>query len=63
MGRLNVSEKEAERKIRREDKLRSDNYHYYTGRMWGAAANFDLTLNTDLGEDYIEKCVMGALNQ
>lgn len=62
MGRLNVSEKEAERKIRREDKLRSDNYHYYTGRMWGAAANFDLTLNTDLGEDYIEKCVMGALN-
>lgn len=62
MGRLNVSEKEVERKIRREDKLRSDNYHYYTGRMWGAAVNFDLTLNTDLGEDYIEKCVMGALN-
>ena len=61
MKRLNISQKEAEHKIRKEDKLRSDNYHYYTGRMWGAAANFDLTLNTDLGEDYIEDCIRRAL--
>lgn len=61
MKRLNISQKEAEHKIRKEDKLRSDNYHYYTGRMWGAAANFDLTLNTDLGEDYIEECIRRAL--
>lgn len=53
MKRLGVDEKEAQHKIRREDKLRADNYRYYTGRIWGAASNFDITLNTDLGITYI----------
>ena len=57
MERLDISYKDAQRKIGREDKRRSDNYRYYTGRMWGAAANFDMTLNTDLGAEYIEKCI------
>ena len=59
--RLHISEKEAKQKIQKEDKWRADNYRYYTGRIWGAAGNFDLTLNTALGEDYIETCVKGAM--
>lgn len=55
--RLGIDERQAEAKIKREDKMRADNYRYYTRRMWGAAGNFDLTLNTDLGEDYIEKVI------
>ncbi len=61
MKRLNLSEKEARQKIQKEDKRRADNYRYYTGRIWGAAANFDITLNTELGTDYIEKCVCEAM--
>ena len=61
MKRLGVDEKEAQHKIRREDKLRADNYRYYTGRIWGAASNFDITLNTDLGITYIQECVEHAL--
>lgn len=57
MKRLGVEKKEAQHKIHREDKMRADNYHYYTGRIWGAAASFDLTLNTDLGIEYIENCI------
>ena len=57
MKRLGVEAKDAQHKIHREDKMRADNYHYYTGRIWGAAANFDLTVNTDLGIEYIENCI------
>ena len=63
MKRLGLDYADAQRKIRKEDKYRADNYRYYTGRIWGAAANFDLTINTDLGEDYIEKCIVDALNR
>ena len=47
--------------LRREDKMRADNYRYYTGRIWGAASNFDITINTDRGIPYIEKCIDDAL--
>ncbi len=61
MSRLGLESNDAQRKIRKEDKYRADNYRYYTGRIWGAAANFDLTINTDLGADYIEKSIAEAL--
>lgn len=35
MERLNISKKEAEQVIRKEDRRRADNYRYYTGRVWG----------------------------
>lgn len=63
MTRLNLSEREAKQKIQKEDKWRADNYRYYTGRIWGAAGNFDLTVNTALGEDYIEMCVREAMKR
>ncbi len=61
MERLNLSEKDAEQAIRKEDKRRADNYHYYTNRIWGAAGSFDITLNTELGTDYIVKCIEDAM--
>mgnify|MGYP004534892065 FL=1 len=59
--RLNIKSKETVQHIRKEDKRRADNYHYYTGRIWGSASNFDLTFNTDMDIDYIETCIKNAL--
>ena len=56
MKKSDITQKEAEQKIHKEDKRRADNYHYYTGRMWGMSSNFDITFNTDLGINYIENC-------
>lgn len=62
MKRLSLQEKEAEQRIRKVDKKRADNYHYYTGRFWGMSSNFDITLNTAFGIDYIERCIREALH-
>jgi len=59
--RQNISEKEARAVVQKNEKLRADNYRYYTRRMWGAAGNFDLSLNTDLGKAYIESCIRSAM--
>ena len=61
MKRLGVESGNAQHRIRKEDKYRADNYRYYTGRIWGVSANFDLTINIDLGIDFIEKCIDDAL--
>ena len=63
MERLHLPEKDARQKIQKEDKWRADNYRYYTGRIWGAAGNFDLTVNTAFGEDYIEMCIREAMKR
>ena len=59
--RQNISEGEAKATVKKNEKLRADNYRYYTRRMWGVAGNFDLSLNTDLGEEYIENCIRSAM--
>ena len=59
--RQNISEGEAKATVQKNEKLRADNYRYYTRRMWGAAGNFDFSLNTDLGEEYIENCIRSAM--
>lgn len=41
-----LSEKEAEKKIEKIDKYRSDYYKYYTGRAWNDARNYDCCLDT-----------------
>ncbi len=60
-NRLGLSEKDAKHKIYKEDKYRAENYHYYTHKIWGMAENYDLTINTELGENYIEECIKNAL--
>ena len=59
--RQNISEGEAKATVQKNKKLRADNYRYYTRRMWGAAGNFDLSLNTDFGEEFIENCIRSAM--
>lgn len=56
MAKMNVSEKEAHKLIRKTDKYRANYYRYYTrGQIWTNPINFDLTLNSDrIGRD---KCV------
>lgn len=55
MERNDMTEKEMEKFIQKTDKYRGDFYHYYTGRTWNDARNYDLCLNSSrLG---FEKCV------
>ncbi len=55
MDMFALSEKEADKKIRKIDKHRSEFYHYYTCRDWDNARNYDICLNSaDLG---FEGCV------
>lgn len=52
---FSLSEKEADKRIKKIDRHRSEFYHYYTGREWDNARNYDLCLNSaDLG---FEGCV------
>lgn len=61
MERKNISENKAKLLIHKEDKHRSENYHYYTNRTWGMAQDYDLTFNTELGLSFIEECIKKAL--
>lgn len=48
----NLNEKEAEKEIKRINKLRSNHYQYYTGNEWKNPENYDLCINSDtLGVD------------
>mgnify|MGYP003183447718 FL=1 len=45
--RYNLSKKEAEKEIKNIDKLRSNHYKHYTGKVWGDNQNYDLCINSD----------------
>ena len=48
------SEKSPEARLQEKDKRRSLNYQHYTGRTWGAAQNYDISLDSSsLG---VEEC-------
>lgn len=63
MERLKLTDRDARLRIQKEDKLRGDNYRYYTGRIWGAAANFDISINTELGVEYVEDTLIRAISK
>lgn len=55
MDLFSISEKEADKKIKKIDRHRSEFYRYYTCREWDNVRNYDLCLNSaDLG---FEGCV------
>ena len=58
MGKNNLTEKDAKQLILREERRRADNYHYYTRQIWGASANYHLSLDTSLGYDYVLDVIM-----
>lgn len=63
MERLKLTDRDARLRIQKEDKRRGDNYRYYTGRIWGAAANFDISINTELGVEYVEDTLIRAISK
>lgn len=55
LERNSMDKREMEKYIAKTDKYRGDFYHYYTGRTWNDARNYDLCLDSSkLG---FEKCV------
>lgn len=57
----NLSREDALQKIRRMDRRRSDNYRYYTRRIWGRAQNYDLTVNTEIGSESVQNMITELL--
>ena len=53
----NLPEEDARQKIRKMDRRRSDNYHYYTRRIWGHSGNYDLTLDTEIGAEAVQEVI------
>ena len=57
----NLSREDALQKVRRMDRRRSDNYRYYTRRIWGPAQNYDLTVNTEIGTEAVQNMIRELL--
>lgn len=57
-----LSPEEAIQKIHKMDKRRSDNYSYYTRRIWGGAQNYDLTLDSSIGEEAVISLITAMLH-
>lgn len=49
-----VEPKKVKDTVIRMDKKRRNYYNFYTDKTWGAADNYDLCINSDIG---VEKCV------
>ena len=56
-----LDEAAAKTRIAQEDRRRATNYQYYTRRVWGLGKNYHLTLDTGLGEEYVQICIEAAL--
>ncbi len=63
MKNENLSEEDARQKIRKMDRRRSDNYHYYTKRIWGHSGNYDLTLDTGIGAEAVQEIICHMMMQ
>lgn len=61
MDTENLSEEDARQKVRRMDRRRSDNYHYYTRRIWGHSKNYDLTIDTSIGAEAVKEIIRRTL--
>ena len=62
--RNGISEKEAYERIRKNDSERASYYQRYTGKLWGAVGNYDLTLNTGMiGTDGAAEIIMDFIKK
>lgn len=61
MNTEHLNAKEAKQKIQSTDQRRADNYHYYTRQIWGHSKNYDLTLDTEMGQDVVQDIIIHAL--
>ena len=62
MEQEHLDEAAAKTRIAQEDRRRATNYQYYTRHVWGQGKNYHLTLDTGLGEEYVQTCIEAALN-
>ena len=58
----NITKEKAKKKIRKNDKLRANNYQYYTNQIWGVSSNYQLCIDTSIGKEYVHKIIMTALD-
>ena len=56
-----LSREDAMQKIRRVNRRRSDNYRYYTHRIWGRAEYYNLTVDASIGTNAVLSVLMGFL--
>ena len=58
------SEKSPVARLQEKDKRRSVNYQHYTGRVWGAAENYDICVNTStIGVEEAANIVVDIVNR
>lgn len=57
------SEKSPQSRLQEKDKRRKVNYQHYTGRTWGAADNYDISLNTaSIGVERAADIIVSIIN-
>lgn len=52
-----VDQKKAKAQISKSDKKRAEYYSYYTGMKWGHPSNYDLYLNSSMGQENVVKMI------
>ncbi|MBQ4573627.1 MAG: cytidylate kinase-like family protein [Clostridia bacterium] len=63
MAEYSLSRDKAAETVRKTDKNRTRHYQYYTNRGWGAAENYDMTLDSGrLGIDSCVRIITDAVN-
>jgi cytidylate kinase len=60
-GKEQLTEEKARKKIQSKDRRRADNYRYYTGQVWGLSSNYHLSLDTSLGEQFMDETIIRAV--
>lgn len=61
MDASGMDEKKVRQEIEKTDKGRADNYRHYTHQIWGHADNYDLCIDTRLGEEFVLESVKKAM--
>ena len=61
MKRDGLDERAAKHKIEQTDRRRADNYRYYTRRIWGMSGNYQIAMDTSLGEEYVIDTVINLV--
>ncbi len=62
-ARLGISEPKAKEIMKKTDKRRASYYNYYTQLKWGDIKNFDLALNSKVGDDKVIEMIIKCYNE
>ena len=61
--RLGLPESKAKDIMKKTDKRRANYYNYYTQLKWGDIKNFDLALNSKVGEDKLVEMIINCYSE